>query len=331
MKTLLAIFVVVSNFSFGETQPQCQRSISFAVAEAGQVVARAPSFTVKWIKKNQKKYLGLCFSQTPDPSAANYLLLFSTSRSAFNGFDPSVRTTTSTNSSPVYGSGTVTDSYGSAWNYTYSGTQTTTATTTTTENLPYTITSNTLFLNAYDQGGKLVSAHWRTASSKQGGDTYNTLGYNLGSALAGIHLKERLLQSAVEDVAKATVYVNTLPAAVASPATALLVAAPVQPGVPVQTVSPAQPMVPVQTPSPVTRPSDCEFAIETNIAGDFNGWDDETIYKMDNGQIWQQSNYHYHYHYAYHPSVVIYKTRYATCHIRVTDDDDEGVDVVRLK
>jgi len=27
----------------------------------------------------------------------------------------------------------------------------------------------------------------------------------------------------------------------------------------------------------------------------------------------------------------IYKTRYGTCHIRVTDDDDEGVDVIRLK
>jgi hypothetical protein len=74
----------------------------------------------------------------------------------------------------------------------------------------------------------------------------------------------------------------------------------------------------------------CTPTIETNISGNYNGWDDEVIYKMDNGQIWQQANYHYHYHYAYHPSVIIYPTRQG-CHIKVEDDDDEGVDVVRLK
>jgi hypothetical protein len=77
-------------------------------------------------------------------------------------------------------------------------------------------------------------------------------------------------------------------------------------------------------------PGSCDPAIETHIAGDFNGWDDETIYKMDNGQIWQQANYHYHYHYAYHPEVLIYKSG-SGCHIKVTGDDDRGVDVVRLK
>jgi hypothetical protein len=76
--------------------------------------------------------------------------------------------------------------------------------------------------------------------------------------------------------------------------------------------------------------SDCNPTIETNISGEYNGWDDEVIYKMDNGQIWQQANYHYHYHYAYHPSVIIYPTSHG-CHIKVNDDDDEGVDVVRLK
>lgn len=79
-----------------------------------------------------------------------------------------------------------------------------------------------------------------------------------------------------------------------------------------------------------TSQSACDPAVETNIKGDFNGWDDETIYKMDNGQIWQQKNYHYHYHYAYHPEVVIYKTSNG-CHIKVEGDDDPGVDVERIK
>jgi hypothetical protein len=77
--------------------------------------------------------------------------------------------------------------------------------------------------------------------------------------------------------------------------------------------------------------ANCDPTIETNIRGDFNGWDDETVYKMDDGSIWQQANYHYHYHYAYHPSVIIYPTRSGACHIKVEDDDDEGVDVIRLK
>jgi hypothetical protein len=75
---------------------------------------------------------------------------------------------------------------------------------------------------------------------------------------------------------------------------------------------------------------DCSPAIETQIDGDFEGWDDEVIYRMTNGQIWQQSNYHYHYHYAYRPKVVIYSTGHG-CHIKVDDDSDEGVDLVRLK
>ena len=77
--------------------------------------------------------------------------------------------------------------------------------------------------------------------------------------------------------------------------------------------------------------SQCRSAIETHVDGDFNGWDNEVIYKMDDGSIWEQSNYHYHYHYAYHPSVTIYPTRSGVCHIKVDGDDDEGVDVNRLK
>jgi hypothetical protein len=46
--------------------------------------------------------------------------------------------------------------------------------------------------------------------------------------------------------------------------------------------------------------------IETQINGDFEGWESETIVKLMNGQIWQQSEYHYYYHYAFMPKVLIY-------------------------
>ncbi len=75
----------------------------------------------------------------------------------------------------------------------------------------------------------------------------------------------------------------------------------------------------------------CREAIETSVKGDFEGWDDDTIYAMQDGSVWQQSGYHYHYHYAFEPNVLIYKARSGACHIKVEGDDDEGVDVQRLK
>lgn len=48
--------------------------------------------------------------------------------------------------------------------------------------------------------------------------------------------------------------------------------------------------------------------IESKIDGEFEGWEGETIVKLMNGQIWQQTEYHYHYHYAYMPDVLIYNS-----------------------
>lgn len=48
--------------------------------------------------------------------------------------------------------------------------------------------------------------------------------------------------------------------------------------------------------------------IESRIEDEFEGWDGETIFKLANGQIWQQATYAYTYHYAYRPKVTIIKT-----------------------
>ena len=55
------------------------------------------------------------------------------------------------------------------------------------------------------------------------------------------------------------------------------------------------------------KTSSCASPIQTHIDNDFEGWDDGTVYSMDDGSIWRQSTYHYHYHYAYHPSVLIFQ------------------------
>ncbi len=48
--------------------------------------------------------------------------------------------------------------------------------------------------------------------------------------------------------------------------------------------------------------------IETRTMGAFNGWEGETIVRLANGQIWQQTEFYYQYHYAFRPEVLIYKS-----------------------
>jgi hypothetical protein len=48
--------------------------------------------------------------------------------------------------------------------------------------------------------------------------------------------------------------------------------------------------------------------VESRIDGEFQGWDGETIFRLQNGQIWQQSTYAYKYSYKYSPKVVIYRS-----------------------
>ncbi len=180
----------------------CVKNISFAVAEGGQIVSRAPKFTGKWIEKNQKKFPSICFSQAPSRDAANFVVVFSVYQSAFDGIHPTVRTSTTSSVAPISGQGTIISNYGAMWNYSYSGTSTTTTTTTYHVNLPYRDTTKTLFAFSYDQTGNLVSRRWREVTTRQGGDGANTLGYNLGSALVSIHIKERLLKEVVDDLAR---------------------------------------------------------------------------------------------------------------------------------
>ncbi len=69
--------------------------------------------------------------------------------------------------------------------------------------------------------------------------------------------------------------------------------------------------------------------IESQIDGDFEGWEGETVVKLTNGQVWQQSEYHYHYHYAFMPKVIILKT--ATGHKMIVDGVPKAIGVTLLK
>ena len=94
----------------------------------------------------------------------------------------------------------------------------------------------------------------------------------------------------------------------------------------VQQLSTERPSLP--TPSRPALPSSADV-IESQIDGEFSGWEGETIFKLRNGQIWQQSSYAYKYKYAYSPKVLIYKSG-SVYKMRVDGVDGE-ISVIRLK
>jgi hypothetical protein len=72
----------------------------------------------------------------------------------------------------------------------------------------------------------------------------------------------------------------------------------------------------------LAAPAEAQQAYEGQISGTYNGWTGETIYKLMDGHIIQQSEYHYHYHYAYAPKVIIYES-VGGYKIHVEEDDDD--------
>ena len=69
--------------------------------------------------------------------------------------------------------------------------------------------------------------------------------------------------------------------------------------------------------------------VESQIDGEFSGWDGETIFKLTNGQIWQQSSYAYTYSYKYRPNVLIFPSG-GGFELQV-EGMDQRIKVVRLK
>ena len=77
------------------------------------------------------------------------------------------------------------------------------------------------------------------------------------------------------------------------------------------------------------RSSGVADLIESQIEGEFTGWSGDTIFKLTNGQIWQQASYSYTYSYKYRPRVLIFST--SRGHELQVDGMDQRIVVRRLK
>jgi hypothetical protein len=173
----------------------CSRNVSFVVSDDGKLVAQAPAFAGKWLEKNGAQYPGVCFSQMPDPRIANYLVAFAPSEAAFDEFSPSLR------ASPVRDA-MRNDNHPALWTYHYAGTAASTTTTTTFIEQPFGDKTRTLYAFTWDQNGRLISRRQRAVTTRHSEIEAFNLGEGVAAAIAGSHMKERLLDDAVHDLTR---------------------------------------------------------------------------------------------------------------------------------
>ena len=160
MKTLavlvgiLVVSVLVTAQSPVATSAECSKNVSFAATAGGQPVASVPSFVAHLVGtgKHQARYPGLCFAQSPDPRAKNYVVVFATQPDSFTGLVPSVMKYI--NAAPVSEDTTVNTIYGEMWHYTSNQPA---ADSTTTVNLLHIDNSPALFVHAYNEQGTAIS------------------------------------------------------------------------------------------------------------------------------------------------------------------------------
>lgn len=48
---------------------------------------------------------------------------------------------------------------------------------------------------------------------------------------------------------------------------------------------------------------------DSQIVDDFEGWDGDSIYQLDNGTVWKLTVYQYTYTYSYRPKATIYSNQ----------------------
>jgi hypothetical protein len=180
----------------------CDQAVTVAGLTPRGLVLYVPPLGQKFMAKNAQNYPRMCLLEDSNnvlPGVPRYLLVYSYSDDAFNGFQPVTRLSTSV--APISGTGTVGNLSGGFWNFTYSGTVQTTELDTIMA--PYVIQSRTLYLSAYDENGNVVSKHSVTASSQIGGDGTVAAGYNAGQLISLLwNNPSRLIKGVLTDVQK---------------------------------------------------------------------------------------------------------------------------------
>lgn len=180
----------------------CDQIITVAGLTPNGLALYVPPEGGRFMAKNAKNYPRMCLVEDTNaasfaPSVPHYLLVWAYSENAFAGFQPVQQVTTS----PISGSGTLTNLYGERWNFTFNGN----LTEIDTVEAPYVLQSRSLYLWAYDGKGNVVSRHSITTSSRAGGDASYAVGYNAGALISLLwNNPSHLIKSVLKDVQNAS-------------------------------------------------------------------------------------------------------------------------------
>jgi hypothetical protein len=141
-------------------KPGCTRIVSLGSMEKDRLVLAIPDWSVKWLERNQKKYPGICFSDTPLAGVPNYLIVFFTAAAAPPQMQSAANKQASVKDTAGTANGTFSMNFGSTWHYTYENAATTTVTTDLTDKIPNNLQEQMLYATAYTEQGIPISQHW---------------------------------------------------------------------------------------------------------------------------------------------------------------------------
>lgn len=180
----------VMSFGYMAPTPQGARFIHYNIQDE-----TSTAWLNNWVRKDGKNYPDVCFLPNPLKDRADSWVVLSNSPGFSQGFQA---VTSTLNTTPGSGSRTFTHNDGGMWNFAYYGEVTTT---TTHENFPYEIKTNTLYTNALNDDGALVSPRDQVNSTQTRGEPFAVVSYNVGILFKAINARGRLLTSALQHMA----------------------------------------------------------------------------------------------------------------------------------
>ena len=180
----------------------CIKNVSLGSMDKEKLFLAIPEWASKWYEKNQKRFPGICFSDSLMPGARNYLVVFYMAAQDVAGNESLTKISARGEMTPVSGKGSFTTSYGSTWHYTYEQTVTTTVTSVSAEKAPHNQSSTLLYATAYSEQGIPISHHWPASVTKREKQTYTKLGKGHDVALPEFRRMEELLSQMLADIAR---------------------------------------------------------------------------------------------------------------------------------
>jgi hypothetical protein len=180
----------------------CTKNVSLGSMDKEKLFLAIPEWALKWYEKNQKRFPGICFSDSLMPGARNYLVVFYTAAKDVAGTESLAKISAPGEMTPVSGMGSFTTSHGYAWHYTYERTVTTTITSVSAEKAPHNQPSTLLYATAYSEQGIPISHHWPAPITKPEKKTAAKRGKSLDESLPAFRRMEELLSQILADIAK---------------------------------------------------------------------------------------------------------------------------------